>query len=374
MGFGLSVKWVRLFLRSLAFLLFLFSQALQAVSGESDTSIRIRTDQIKYFVPGFRINVSVDVSDGGNISSIPVARCYFRAAGEADFVFVKLTKSGVVPENMIGGKRFTGQLPAAGKDTESIEYLFLVVSKDEQVIKTQTFTVQQRAEEESPSWQQNPDGQDIQVYTELDTPPEQVAGFSDNVTLDVVESSARFGVVAGLYGSMQESAVGGATSTVAGKTAAGTGAAGTTEAGGGVAASSTASSTISTKTLAIAAAGVAVVVGGAAAAGGGGGGGGSSTNVDCNQFDGNWGGTWTGVDCDGYTENGPWSMTCTNCSCSAVTPDDNLSGTINGNSATLTGVGSCGNITAPATFNNDQVSGNYSYAYGGSGTFSGTRR
>lgn len=354
-------SWIRVMLGLTVLGLFSLSHHARAATGDGNSTTKIHAERIKYFVSGYRINVSAEASDA---EGILIVRCYFRAAGESDFLFIKMSETAAASDKLPGGKHYIGTMPAAGKDTDSIDYLFLVVNAKQQAVKTQTFTSQRRDETEPPAWQQMPDSSEIKVFTELDAPPKQLTGFGDNVALDIVESSARFGILAGLYSSSQESASGAAAIAVSEGTV------------GAKAGSTAASSTaISGKTMGLVAAGVAVIAGGAiAAGGGGGGGGGSSSTADCTQFDGNWGGTWSGVDCDGFSEIGPWSMTCTNCGCSASTPEENLSGTIVGNNGTLTGVGDCGNTTATATFSSSQVSGDYRYSLGGSGTFSGTRQ
>jgi hypothetical protein len=105
---------------------------------------------------------------------------------------------------------------------------------------------------------------EIQVSTELAEAPEEVSGFSDSIGTDVVESNARFGVVAGgIYGASAAGAGAGAGAAAAAGAGAATGAAG-----------------LSTTAIVGIGAGVAAGVGGiAAAAGGGGGGGGGDSEA-----------------------------------------------------------------------------------------------
>ena len=130
-------------------------------------------------------------------------------------------------------------------------------------MKTQVFTVNKKDKKNAPSWQQVSSEGEIKVSTELIDAPKEMAGFSDNISMDVIESASRFGLVANLYPSSQSASAGvfGYTSPAsAGATSGGTIAAGA--AGIGVGSAITAA---------------AVIAGGAAAAGSGGGGGGSGS-------------------------------------------------------------------------------------------------
>ena len=185
--------------------------------------------------------------------------------GEADFVFVQMTQTepGI----------FRAILPAPKESTDAIDYVFLAVNSEKQVVKTQAFTIPKNANEDNaPMWQQTGSEGNIIVKTELAEAPSELAGFSDSIVWDVVESSERFGVVAGgLYTAMSSES-----------------AAATITAGTGTVTASTGISTISV--VAIGAAAVAAGVAGAAiASGGGGGGGGDDHSPDetiC--FEGTW--------------------------------------------------------------------------------------
>ena len=167
-----------------------------------------------YFVADQRIQLEANVTDD---QGVKLVRCYFKAAGEADLVFV--------PMNTAGKNQYSGILPAPSAATTQIEYLFLAVNQANQVVRSQNFTMYKDANKKTPAWQNIPKEGDIRVSIELDQAPAQLMGFSDNVTIDVVESSARFGVVALLYhaatDSSSESAVAAANSST-GATSGGT--------------------------------------------------------------------------------------------------------------------------------------------------------
>jgi hypothetical protein len=203
---------------------------------KKSSSIEIVHSPIKYFVPGSRIMVSAEVTDP---TGIMLVRCYFKAEGAADFVFVDMTSHS---------DEYDGILPSPSPNTNRIEYLILAVNNKKVVYKTQSFFIE-KSDKEKPAWQNVDSSQQITVKTELPTPPETVVGFADDIAVDVVESALRFGLVAGgIY-----AAVG--LTTPAGATA-----------GGTVAASGTAAGGISTGTIALGVAGAAAVAGGVALA------------------------------------------------------------------------------------------------------------
>lgn len=219
-----------------------------SAAAETTTTIAIKHKPIQYFVPDKRIKIDTEVTDK---EAIKLVRCYFRAAGEAGYVFVPMAagKEGV----------FESILPAPGKNTKTLEYLFLVVNEKNQIVRSQVFIADKKDDDKTPAWQQVTSEGDIHVSTELanaPTPP----GFNDSIVLDVVESGARFGLVAeGIYLASEITAAGSATGTAAASTSAGV---------------VTASSGMSTMAIVGIGAAVAAVAGGAAAAAGSGGGGG----------------------------------------------------------------------------------------------------
>ncbi len=227
--------------------LFFFSQNMMAGFSYADagkTPTKVKHKPLKYVVPEKRMILTAAVKDE---KGVELVRCYFRAQGEANFVFVPMTQTSAGTYGAV--------LPAPSASTPAIEYVFLAVNSEKQVVKTQTFTAPVKAGSDPPEWQQADSKGEIAVKTELEQPPQQLAGFSDSITIDQVESSMRFGMVAGGLYAVTSSAAAGATAA----TAAGT---------------ITASAGISTMT--IVGVGAAVVAGGVAVGASGGGGGGSA--------------------------------------------------------------------------------------------------
>jgi hypothetical protein len=130
----------------------------------------------------------------------------------------------------------------------------------------------------TPSWQEVPKEGEIKVSMELDKVPTELRGFSDSVTIDAVESGARFGVVALLYHTAADSSSKGVLAA-----AKSTGA----TSGGTITAAPAGWSTAMIVGVGV---GAAVVVGGtvAAVSGGGGGGGGEPEALTPTTILGYW--------------------------------------------------------------------------------------
>jgi hypothetical protein len=215
---------------------FILSGPLSFVAEAAGTT-KITHKPVKSFVPNHRIQLTAGVTDPAGVKLV---RCYFRAKGLADFVFVDMQNNGA---------GYSGILPSPSENTATIEYLFLAVNNSDAVVKTQTFVMNKSKSGKVPAWQQVDSTGTITLKTELAQAPKQLAGFTDNILMDIVESTVRFGVVAGIY----------AGSASAGATAATSVTTVSAAAGGGIG--------MGTVLL-----GAAVVGGGAAAAGGLGGG------------------------------------------------------------------------------------------------------
>jgi hypothetical protein len=221
-----------------AMLLFVLAPGFDgSLSAQTTPKTNISHTPVDYFVPGFRILVKALISDEGGVM---MARCYFRAKGEADYVFVDMP--------LEVGNEYAGILPAPSESTEEIEYLLLAVNNDGVVVRSQEFFAKRADDQEKPSWQDVDSTGNISIKTELAQAPETLAGFSDSIVADVVESAVRFGYVAeGIYlltqmiGAAPIGAVSGGTiaaTTTTGAAAAGGGAGAATAAatGGGAAA------------------------------------------------------------------------------------------------------------------------------------------
>ncbi len=250
-------------------LLSLYSGDALLAGQAAGPTVKIAHVPLKYFVTGYRIKIKTQVVDPFGINLV---RCYFKAKGEADFVFVDMP--------LVASNEYESVLPAPSADTIAIDYILLAVNSGQVVVRSQTFTVYRYSMKETevpPEWQEVGKENQILVKTELTHAPEAIPGFTDSISSDIVESAFRFGYVAeGIYIASQIAGMTlpvGATNgglvtatpnlvdtTAAGATAAGTSAAGGSAAGAATAGTAEAGGGIGT---------VATVIGGAALIGGG---------------------------------------------------------------------------------------------------------
>lgn len=241
-------------------------------------SPKIKIDpEIKYYVSGSRINVSAEITDPKGVSE---TRLYFKSSDEMNYMFVDMAKDG---------NKYTGTIPAPSKETKAIDYIVLVKNVENKVFKTQSFRVADKNNKELPAWQTSENIGNVYVKTELAKAPEAIEGFSDSIVLDTVESTAKFGVVAGIISADLAGSSSGAVGagTLAGSSTAGGAAAGSTTGiavSGGTVAATTAG--VSTATLVGGTVAAVAVGGGAAVAGGSSSGGGSSDSPADNDKDG----------------------------------------------------------------------------------------
>lgn len=248
----------------------------------------------KYYMPGFRINLDAVIKDEAGVLC---TRSYFKAKKAKNFVFVDMVPAG--------GDLYKATLPSPWVNSESVEYVFVVVNKKKQVARSEVFSIIEKKTKESavwkgpgevkeipldmpqeaveqlealkrqlaaeykgklPSWQSASSKGELTVSTELKEGAEPLKGFYDNVNItEVSASSEKYGMVAeGLYPDT-EIAVAGGKAAIAEAT--GASSVGLASSGGAIG---------SLSWVALAAVG-----GGAVALGGaGGGGGGSSSSSD----------------------------------------------------------------------------------------------
>lgn len=151
---------------------------------------RFYHDPYSYMVPGKRITIQVAISDPAGVR---IARCYFKASGEEDYVFVPMEKV----DGTLTLYKFV--LPAPSPGSKGIHYRLLVVNKDGKISKTDEFMTPVRAGI-TPGWQEKAQSTaSIKVGAEVarQSDPnmavgQPVAGFADTIALEVVESAGRF--------------------------------------------------------------------------------------------------------------------------------------------------------------------------------------
>ena len=150
--------------------------------------LRFDHEPVATATSGERIDIAAGIAaeTPGEAAEVELARLYFKAWNEANFLFVPMTRDGGA---------WIGTLPAPAAGVEAVEYLILAKRRPEGVYKTETFRIEVSDGDRVADYADR-----IDVYSELESAPETVAGFTDNIALDVVESAARYGAVAGLSG------------------------------------------------------------------------------------------------------------------------------------------------------------------------------
>jgi len=247
---------------------YMLQSMLFSFTASAETEKGIVHDPVTSVATGERVKLSASVADDAGVELV---RAYFKHETGANYLFVNLSSTD--------GVNYSGTLPASSIANSTMNYLLLVKNKANQVYKSQVFTLPIKAGTAVVASQAP-----IKVFTELSEAPKAIAGFSDNLTMDVAESGAKYGAVTGLYGSGNATAATAATSatnagtvtatTTSTNVAAGTGV-GSSASGSGAAASTatTTTATAATTTAAVSTttivAGTAVAAGAAVAASGG---------------------------------------------------------------------------------------------------------
>ena len=168
----------------------LLSPIASAIAADTDTTVGHKA--IAHFVPEKRIRVEAKIKDPKGVNLV---RAYFKSDAHADYLFVPLAKLETDPNS------YAGCLPAPAASAASIEYLFLVVNDERKVVKTAPPNkAAARSDKDLPSWQMGCGNEQMTVYKELPELPSPTGAYADSVAMDVVESGARFGAVAGLFG------------------------------------------------------------------------------------------------------------------------------------------------------------------------------
>ncbi|MFC2156604.1 hypothetical protein ACFLT9_02075 [Acidobacteriota bacterium] len=179
------------YLTFLSVLVFVFVPVLDGTlfGSQPGSSTRMSHTKVDYFVPGSRIQVKALISDGAGIM---LARCYFRLKGQENYYFIEMP--------LIVGNEYVGILPAPSATAQVIEYILLAVNQNGTVVRSQVFEMRNRESRGKPSWQEVDSSGSVMVKSELAQAPQSLAGFSDRISADVIESVFRFGyVVEGIY-------------------------------------------------------------------------------------------------------------------------------------------------------------------------------
>ncbi|MDH3693441.1 MAG: hypothetical protein OER96_02585, partial [Gammaproteobacteria bacterium] len=103
---------------------------------------KIKHDPATVLMPNHRITLNAEITDPARIDQ---ARCYFRVAASADYLFTPMTRTI--------GDMYNCLLPAVAYDSSSLEYLFVVNNKRSQVIRSRIFVSEIRHQDSLPEQQ-----------------------------------------------------------------------------------------------------------------------------------------------------------------------------------------------------------------------------
>ncbi|MCP5092713.1 MAG: hypothetical protein GY949_17510 [Gammaproteobacteria bacterium] len=99
--------------------------------------------------------------------------------------------------------------------------------------------------------------------------------------------------------------------------------------------------------------------------------------ADCSDYAGDWVGTYSETDCFGDLYSGDWTAVVTSsCVFTGGSDFETIDGTIDPLTGILTASAptpECGIVSLNATFQNNSMTGTYTYSFGGSGTVSGNK-
>lgn len=230
-------KCLKLLVTILSMLLVMPLNIVSAMAAATTTEIKHESPGEYY--PGFRISLDAEVTDDVGVM---VARCYFKTKKQENFVFVDMVQE---PDS-----HYLATLPAPWVNSESIDYVFVVVNKEKKVVRSQVFTIEEEDTEAAATWEGMGEVKEIRldvvqeaveeyevvanqlraevkdklskyqrdlaegrmnVNTELDRASEKLRDFYDkNVVVSEVPDHLKYGLLAeGLYTDVQIAAAGG---------------------------------------------------------------------------------------------------------------------------------------------------------------------
>ena len=139
----------------------------------------------EYLLPGARTTITAKITDP---KGIKLARCYFRIAGEADYLFVPMQQGS--------GDTYSAILPSFNADTRVLQYRLLAVNKAGEATQTAEFSVPTgHGGAVVPSWQHTVRTGALPVATESEVRSagrsRKGAGFSDTMILRLAEPQDR---------------------------------------------------------------------------------------------------------------------------------------------------------------------------------------
>jgi hypothetical protein len=141
----------RLIAMVMAVMLAMPAQLLFAASGGKKVEIGHEPPDDDY-LPGFRIQL--DATFAGEDDFL-ATRCYFKSKNDKVFTFVPMRK--------MQGNEYRAVLPSPWCSSEYIDYLFVVVSKEKVVSRSQMFRIEEKETKEAAQWKDAGEVREIRI-------------------------------------------------------------------------------------------------------------------------------------------------------------------------------------------------------------------
>lgn len=159
--------------------------AMAALAADTTPSTIYSHTPPEYLLPAARTKIIAKITDP---KGVKLVRCYFRVAGQADYLFV--------PMQQWADDTYSATLPAFNADTRVLQYRLLAVNKAGETTKTQEFAVATgHGLATVPPWQHTDRAGALLVTTESESRSagrsRKGAGFSDTMILGLAEPQHR---------------------------------------------------------------------------------------------------------------------------------------------------------------------------------------
>lgn len=164
--------------------------ANSAVFAQPIISTTIDSEPLPYVVPGHRIALAAIMTDQKGIIE---ARCYFSTDSDGKMLYVPMSRQS--------HNRYQCTLPSHNDHITKLEYAFLVVNGERQVIRSAVFHTDSYPSEPIPKWQMDIEGeQPLHVFGELNQPNLDAAGVEDEYAVTALtDPSKRHGLLVDIY-------------------------------------------------------------------------------------------------------------------------------------------------------------------------------
>jgi hypothetical protein len=164
--------------------------ANSALFAQPVISTTIESEPLAYIVSGHSITLEATITDSKKVLE---ARCYFRTLPNGATLYV--------PMHHQTGNRYRCTLPSYASHISGLEYFFLVVNGEAQVIRSTYFQSDNSPSKAIPKWQMDTNSElPLEVYSELNSTGHDSAGIDDEyATRAETSPSEKHGLLVDIY-------------------------------------------------------------------------------------------------------------------------------------------------------------------------------